>query len=50
MWILISWLPQKPADLDLHYFHTMINMDSAGQGLKCISESDKAPVGFTDLS
>ena len=33
MWILIRWLRQKPADLDLQCFQNRINLDSAGQGL-----------------
>ena len=37
MWILISWLHQKPADLDLHCFQKKwINLGSAGQELKFI--------------
>ena len=28
MWILIRWLCQKPADLDLHFFQKEINPDS----------------------
>ena len=31
--ILISWLQQKPADLDLHCFLKRIKSVSAGQGL-----------------
>ena len=33
MWILISWLHQKPADLDLHCFQKEINPGPAGHGL-----------------
>ena len=33
MWILIRWLRQKPADLDLQCFQKRINEGSAGQGL-----------------
>ena len=33
MWILIRWLHQKPADLDLQCFQIGINLGSAGQGL-----------------
>ena len=33
MWILIRWLHQKPADLNLHCFQKRINPVSAGQGL-----------------
>ena len=33
MWILISWLRQKPADLDIQFLQKMINPGSAGQGL-----------------
>ena len=32
MWILISWLRQKPADLDLQCFQKRINPGSAAQG------------------
>ena len=33
MWILIRWLCQKPADLDLQCLQKRINPVSAGQGL-----------------
>ena len=33
VWILIRWLRQKPADLDLQCFQKRINPHSAGQGL-----------------
>ena len=36
MWILIRWLPQKPADLDLHCFQNWIAPSSAGQGLSTL--------------
>ena len=32
MWILIKWLRQKSADLDLHCFQNRINQSSAAQG------------------
>ena len=35
-WIPISWLHQKPADLDLQCFQEWINPGSAGQGLRYI--------------
>ena len=31
VWILIRWLHQKPADLDLQCFHKGINLSLAGQ-------------------
>ena len=34
MWILIRWLRQKPADLDLQCFKKRIKPDSAGQWLQ----------------
>ena len=33
MWILIRWLRQKPADLDLQCFQKTINPGSVEQGL-----------------
>ena len=33
MWILISWLHQKPADLDQQCYQKRINPGSAGQAL-----------------
>ena len=36
VWILISWLLKKPADLDLHFFQKRIYQGSAGQGLSFI--------------
>ena len=33
MWIVISWLLMKPADLDLQCFQNRIDLCSAGQGL-----------------
>ena len=33
MWVLIRWLRQKPADLDLQCFQKRINEGLAGQGL-----------------
>ena len=33
VWILISWLHQKPADLDLQCFQKQMNLGSAGQEL-----------------
>ena len=32
MWILINWLHQKPADLDLHYFHKRVYSLVVGGG------------------
>ena len=34
VWILISWLHVKPADLDLHCFPTRVHQSSAWQSLK----------------
>ena len=34
LWILIRWLRQKPADLDLQCFQKIINSRSALQGIK----------------
>ena len=37
MWILIRWLPQKPADLDLKCFQKRKHAGLAGQGVHIIS-------------
>ena len=37
VWILISWLLQKPADLDLHSFQKTIYIVSVGQGFISLS-------------
>ena len=64
MWILISWLYKKPADLDQHCFHKRINRDSANQGLKFLEnkyvkklmdctpglENSTRPLVFTSVS
>ena len=36
VWILIIWLHQKPADLDLQCFQKRINHGSAGQSVKVL--------------
>ena len=36
VWILIRWLHQKPADLDLQCFQKRINHGSAGQSVKVL--------------
>ena len=40
MWILIRWLHQKPADLDLHCFQKRINTGSAREWLQFLYLSD----------
>ena len=44
MWILIRWLRQEPADLDLQCFHIFLKTTgSAGQGLN-LSEYSSASI------
>ena len=40
VWILIRWLHEKPADLDLQYFQNRINLGSAGQGSSMYFQSE----------